>query len=419
MLENLFERQIGIQLEDNIRLHFFIVGAGGTGGHLIPNLSRLISLVNKDKEEKEKYTLTIIDADLVEEKNLIRQNFTMRDIGKNKAEVMANRYGRAFSMDIGFYPKYINSPIELFELVNNVLLAKSDIRLLTERYKEKEIKERADYNNLFSSYLGRDMPVFIDCTDNNKTRLIINDVHKALGQVVGNNIFISSGNEERSGQVIFGLESTRDNNLQAFNRKLKRSGVTSLSYISNTIKRPSFFDVFPNARMDKLPDEMSCAEAAVSAPQNIGANINAANIIFDFVNKLINRVPIYELAIFFSIDTMNRSVFYHTETDLERLLSIVENNASLYQFMPEKEVPNVTLIRYPDWINKSEDSIIEVEVELNVSELETPLAEDKSVNETDSSRTMTVDELADSLLSQLRSSDGEQTQEERFEHIEF
>lgn len=419
MLENLFEKQIGIKLEENRRFHFFIVGAGGTGGHLIPNLSRLISLVNKDKEEREKYTLTIIDADLVEEKNLIRQNFTMRDIGKNKAEVMANRYGGAFSMDIGFYPKYINSPIELLELVNNVLLAKSDVQLLTGRYKEKEIKERSDYDSLFASYLHRDMPVFIDCTDNNKTRLIINDVHKALANTPGDSIFISSGNEERSGQVIFGFEPMSSTNIQSFNRKLRRSGITSLSYVSNSIKRPSFFDVFPNARMDKLPDEMSCAEAAVSAPQNIGANINAANIIFDFVNKLINRVPIYELAIFFSIDTMNRSVFYHTETDLERLLSVVENNASLYQFLPEKEVPNIDLIKYPDWTNKTEDSIIEVEVELSVLEQETPVAEDESVNEADSSETMTVDELADSLVSQLRDSGWEQTPEERFEYIEF
>ena len=40
----------------------------------------------------------ICDGDVVEEKNLVRQNFTPADQGENKARVLAERYSTVFGM---------------------------------------------------------------------------------------------------------------------------------------------------------------------------------------------------------------------------------------------------------------------------------------------------------------------------------
>lgn len=46
----------------NINFHFIVVGAGGTGGYIIPNLGRMIGIKNDDGAD---HSMTIIDADEV------------------------------------------------------------------------------------------------------------------------------------------------------------------------------------------------------------------------------------------------------------------------------------------------------------------------------------------------------------------
>ena len=60
-----------------------IIGAGGIGSFLIP----LLSKVGTDR-----YTITVYDPDIVEEKNLTYQNFRKTEIGNNKALCMQKRY---------------------------------------------------------------------------------------------------------------------------------------------------------------------------------------------------------------------------------------------------------------------------------------------------------------------------------------
>lgn len=65
------------------------IGCGGTGGYLIPPLSKFISHLPPSVSAK----YIIIDGDTVEERNVLRQNFLPEDIGKNKAAVLGERYG--------------------------------------------------------------------------------------------------------------------------------------------------------------------------------------------------------------------------------------------------------------------------------------------------------------------------------------
>ena len=62
-----------------------IIGAGGTGGYVIPHLYRISFAAERSMR------ILVCDGDVVEEKNLIRQNFVEQDVGRNKAQVLAER----------------------------------------------------------------------------------------------------------------------------------------------------------------------------------------------------------------------------------------------------------------------------------------------------------------------------------------
>lgn len=80
-----------------------VVGCGGTGGRLIPMLGQIMS---RGQWNDLVPTLTLIDGDEVEVKNLTRQNFIIDDVGRNKAECLAERYGAAFELPVVCIPHY-------------------------------------------------------------------------------------------------------------------------------------------------------------------------------------------------------------------------------------------------------------------------------------------------------------------------
>lgn len=215
--------------------HFIVIGAGGTGGYLIPNLARQISIGNAIKTM---HHLTIADADNVELSNLVRQNFIQKDVGSNKANVLASRYSGAFGMEIGTVNDYIETKKQLSDLI---------------------------------SLYEFSVPVIIGCVDNNKSRQLI---YRTFSEADKPLFWIDSGNEEYHGQVVIGFNT-------AFTDKDK-----DLFYL------PSIADVYPDVMEDKATkfiSEMSCAEKAVSHPQCIATNITAANIIFNMANNLMSK----------------------------------------------------------------------------------------------------------------------------------
>ena len=59
-----------------------MLGAGGTGAYVAPHVYRLLHVLDRPAR------FIICDGDIVEAKNLIRQNFVPADLGENKARVM-------------------------------------------------------------------------------------------------------------------------------------------------------------------------------------------------------------------------------------------------------------------------------------------------------------------------------------------
>lgn len=209
--------------------HFIVIGAGGTGGYLIPNLARQVSIMNNIRDM---HRLSIADADDVEIENLVRQNFIQPDVGRNKAEVMATRYSGAFGVEIGMVPSYIETEQQVATLMG---LHKGTI------------------------------PVVIGAVDNNKSRQLIYQVFLSSKHPM---FWIDSGNEEYNGQVVVGY-----------------NGHQKTTYL------PCVADLYPDIIDDKdtkFISEMSCAERAIHHPQCIATNIVAANVIFNMTNQLMN-----------------------------------------------------------------------------------------------------------------------------------
>ena len=228
-----------------------MLGAGGTGGHIAPHLYRLLHTLDR-------YTKVIIcDGDIVEAKNLVRQNFITADLGRNKAQVLAERYATAFGLEISYIPEFIEDVDRLAELVKPDTYQPSPYS-----YKKAE-----------------GLTILIGCVDNNRSRQLCHQVFMQSDNL----IYIDSGNGEYTGQVVCGV---------------RRGGRTMYKPIG---------EVYPDVLLDndKFPTELSCAEAAVSAPQSITANIMAATAIVAYIYNILVLGNIEARSITFSTKAVN------------------------------------------------------------------------------------------------------------------
>lgn len=148
----------------------FIVGCGGTGSRIVPLVAQFIKTLRHVIDPK----IVLMDFDNVEEKNLLRQNFIRPDIGKNKAVVLAERYSRAYDINIVPVTKKI-SP-------NGT------------RVRDILVKELA--------YTAMPVqPLILMCVDSAQARRDVLHSFVEINQGC-NPLYLDSGNEDGYGQVI-------------------------------------------------------------------------------------------------------------------------------------------------------------------------------------------------------------------------
>ena len=238
-----------------------MLGAGGTGGHAAPHLYRLLYALDRPVR------LILCDGDVVEEKNLVRQNFTPADLGENKAKVLAERYSAVFGMETEYVPGFVETEERLRELLTPRVFR------IGSGYSRKEIRE---------------MVILLGCVDNNKSRQLCHKVFHQAKEL----IYIDSGNGEYTGQVVCGI---------------RRAGKTIY---------PPIGVVYPDVleETDKFPTELSCAEASVSAPQSMAANITAATAVVDMVYNILTLGDSTVLQTTFSTKSINvKPTIKHTK----------------------------------------------------------------------------------------------------------
>ena len=209
------------------------LGAGGTGGHIAPHLYRLLYALGRPAR------YIICDGDKVEEKNLLRQNFSPADLGENKARVLEERYSTVFGLEAEYVPAFIEKLETLMELIQS-----NEWELDENPYKKT-----------------KEMVILLGAVDNNKSRQLC---HQAFYQSK-DLVYIDSGNGEFSGQVVCGV---------------RRNGHTFFKPIGGV--QPEML-----RDTDKFPSELSCAEASVSDPQSMAANITAATAVVDMVYNIL------------------------------------------------------------------------------------------------------------------------------------
>lgn len=210
-----------------------MIGAGGTGGHIAPHLYRLLYALERPVR------FIVCDGDIVEEKNLVRQNFTEADLGLNKARVVAERYSSVFGLETSYVPDFIERTEKLEELI------KPEVRRVSE-YSGKTVPE---------------LVILIGAVDNNRSRQLCHEVFLKAENLV----YIDSGNGEYTGQIVCGIRCR---------------GMTYYKPVG---------ELYPDmAQADDLfPSEVSCADASVSAPQTIVANLMAATAVVTMIYNIL------------------------------------------------------------------------------------------------------------------------------------
>lgn len=239
------------------RLHIVVAGLGGTGGYVARDIGRLVKEKGRDYDTR----ITFIDPDIVEEKNLTRQNFIEDDIGWNKAATLAERYSTAFGLEIGCIEDYCNERV---------------------------------LNQIKQGLRPNETMLIIGCIDNNKGRREIHNFvarnSQGSSRVLG---WIDSGNESTSGQVILG---------------------TVGNYCSHYL--PFVTEYYPellDPSMDPVQQEISCAERAQQDIQNMFVNINAATHILNFLNIIYSGKKSMIHGIEFSIRGANTPKYLETK----------------------------------------------------------------------------------------------------------
>lgn len=258
----------------NNGFNIIIVGVGGTGGYLVRDLTRFLFAL-KEKGDTRSFNLTLIDPDLVEKKNILRQNFTTRDEGKPKAEVLAQRHSAAFGLEIQTVLEFATA-----SMLDDLL-------------------RQPGANNLPLTGL------IIGCVDNNAAR---REIAKALRNR-GADYWIDSGNESKSGQVVLGYG--------AFGGGPWFSTPKPMTPFS----LPNVIDLYPEIKdeaLDPKKDEKdSCAERSLVDTQNIFVNMAAAGYALNFVRQVITKEAITIGSIEFNIKGVT-TPWYITKYNLSK-----------------------------------------------------------------------------------------------------
>ena len=207
-----------------------IFGLGGTGARLASLICQQLVSENYSKAIK----VILVDGDTVELKNCKRQLFVESEVGKNKAEVIATRYRRAFGANIIALPHFMPNAKDTTDFFRNVdgtaapaVSALTDYLLAISSKDHPEYQVRKAEGQVVSHSLykemGRGLNVFILAVDSVPARQGIlamlqylalmpgagrkGDYHHTPYAIPGINtlafkmIVIDGGNEDTFGQV--------------------------------------------------------------------------------------------------------------------------------------------------------------------------------------------------------------------------
>lgn len=265
-----------------------MVGCGGTGSHLLPNILQYIgSCKLKSPGTYQDPSILLIDGDSVEEKNLVRQRFTQKDVGENKASALGRRYGSIFGIKLQSVEGYITSSKELLKLMN--------------LHDEQEL-------------------ILIGTVDNNRARAVLWDTfmtHK------GPSYWIDSGNDKWHGQVILGCRNVTTV------RSARHWTGAGIGQEIKGVDLPTFFDEYPEEFLviGGTPETpvTDCAQQVAEDPQTIQANMMSAFCATHMVMQVLAR-DIRTIRMSFDAQTGNSKATSLTRINVAEGITQMQNS---------------------------------------------------------------------------------------------
>ena len=220
------------------------VGCGGTGSWLVPFVSKLANNIKLRTVSDDFINYTIFDDDIVEQRNILRQNFSSWDIGKNKAQALINK-----------------NVFEFQDIKANVTRVKRYIDILPDNLPAVD-----QLPTLF---------IILGCCDNNKARQTMFKISKLISKKIKSSVvYIDSGNLLYNGQIITkAFNFPQDNQQDLFKKKREKKS------------KIDFKKMFPieNDENSNIPQQ-SCA---FFGDQSQAINIIAATLMFINLQKIL------------------------------------------------------------------------------------------------------------------------------------
>lgn len=230
---------------------FFVIGVGGTGGHLAAPLARLVAYHPNTEGAK----VTFIDGDSFEDSNLTRQIVGQTQIDMNKARAMVDFCAyQGLTDNIACREDFISASTFIPMIRNSVF------------------------------------PVIVCSVDNDATRkAIIDAINTARPD--GDFFYITPGNSD-------GTDEVRGQALWWGRINGQNVGMNPTVAYPN-IENPE----------DSIPQRGSCALHAPSRPQLIAANFFAASMTLMVIQNLLDgTLDLNQCSMFFNLRNMKTTV---------------------------------------------------------------------------------------------------------------
>ena len=294
-IDTSFARAAVVLPREYSKLKFYLVGAGGTGSFAAQSLARLCCEL---QERGKSVELTIIDPDLVESGNIPRSNFCAAEIGRFKAQTLAERLSGAWGLEIGY--------------ANEKLSYEKHLRAEGHGY--------------------RQMTVLVGCVDNHLAR---RELHRSLGEFEPYNSldapaawWIDGGNGKFSGQVLLGSTVKKDwveNHFTtaAICRKLPAPSLLHPELLENqehALRRTAA----PAAAA--MSQRISCPELVRLGEQSLNVNARVALEIGEMLTQFLLTNSLKRFGNYFDLESGTSRSLYCTPEILEKALKEAADN---------------------------------------------------------------------------------------------
>lgn len=278
-----FARSAVVLPKEFNKLNLILIGAGGTGSFAAMNLARLLFEIKRIGKTVE---MTVIDPDVVESGNIPRSNFCAAEIGRFKAQTLAERITLAWGMEVS----YANEKLEF----------------------EKHLKPS---RNGF-----KELTVLVGCVDNHLAR---REIHRSLeesNKYISFNApevwWIDGGNGKSSGQVLIGSETKREKAENHFTteticKKLPAPSVIHPELLENQVV---------TARQNNQT-RLSCAELIRIGEQSLNINQRVAVEIGEMLTELLLVNNLRRFATYFDLESGTTRSSYCTPESLSNALT--------------------------------------------------------------------------------------------------